>query len=72
MSVCTFFGNRDCCGLDAAAFRSAVERRSRYLIESANAFLCYVNRTFGGAYKFSCMAKRRGLQVVNLGRATID
>lgn len=50
----------------------AIERRNRYLIDLADICLCYVNRSWGGAYKFACMAKRRGLTVRNLGKAAIE
>jgi len=50
----------------------AIERRNRYLIQSADICVCYIDHTFGGAYKFARMAKRRGLRVINLGKAAID
>lgn len=50
----------------------AIERRNRYLVDSADACLCYVNHEWGGAYKFARMAKRRGLKVINLGKADIE
>lgn len=59
-------------GLEEVHRRFAMERRNRYLIDSADVCLYYVNRAFGGAYKFARMAKRRGLQVINLGSAAID
>ena len=43
MPACNFFGHKDCCSLYAAAFRSAIERRNRYVIESAEICLRYVN-----------------------------
>ena len=51
--------------------RFAIERRNRYLIRSADICVCYINRTFGGAYKFARMAKNRGLRVINLGAAEL-
>ena len=54
-------------GMEIGPARFAIERRNRYLIDSADVCLCYVNHTLGGAYKFARMAKRRGLQVINLG-----
>ena len=58
-------------GQEVGPARFAIERRNRYLIDSAEMCLCYVNHTFGGAYKFAKMAKRHGLQVMNLGSTTI-
>lgn len=50
----------------------AIDRRNRYLVEKADVCLRYVNRLRGGAYKFACMAKHRGLTVINLGKADLD
>ena len=54
-------------GMELGPTKFAIERRNRYLIKTADTCLCYINRTFGGAYKFARMAKNRGLQVINLG-----
>ena len=59
-------------GLEVGPAKFAIERRNRYLIDTADIFICYVNHTFGGAHKFARMAKRRGLRVINLGSAVID
>ena len=59
-------------GQEIGPARFAIERRNRYLIDSSDICLCYVNRAFGGAYKFSRLAKRSGLRVINLGSAGID
>lgn len=59
-------------GLEIGPAKFAIERRNRYLIDSADICLCYIDHTFGGAYKFARMAKRCGLQVINLGSAVID
>ena len=59
-------------GQENGPAKFAIERRNRYLIDSADVCLCYVNHTFGGAYKFTRMAKNRGLQVINLGSVVIE
>ena len=59
-------------GQEIGPAKFAIERRNRYLINSADNCICYVNHTFGGAYKFARMAKNRGLQVINLGSAAIE
>ena len=58
-------------GLEIGPAKFAIERRNRYLINAADICLCYINHTFGGAYKFARMAKRRGLQVINLGSVAL-
>ncbi len=59
-------------GQEIGPAKFAIERRNRYLIETANICLCYVNRAWGGAYKFARIAKRRCLTVINLGKAVIE
>lgn len=58
-------------GLENVHPKYAVAWRNRYLIEVADICLCYVNYSYGGAYKFAHMAKTRGLTVINLGNATL-
>lgn len=33
--------------------------------------VCYVNLTWGGAYKFSKKAKSKGIKIINLGAAEL-
>ena len=58
-------------GLEIGPAKFAIERRNRYLINASDICLCYVNHTFGGAYKFARLAKRKGLQVINIGNTVI-
>lgn len=53
--------------------RFAIERRNKWMIKQAkNGYcVCFVNRTWGGAYKFAKRAKAQGLTVVNLGTAKV-
>ena len=50
----------------------AIERRNRWMIEASDYCLCYINHTWGGAYKFAHLVKRRGKAVINLGNPSID
>ena len=52
--------------------RFAIERRNKWMIQASDWCVVKIDRTFGGAHKFARMAKRRGLQVINLGSAVID
>lgn len=54
-------------GLELGPPRFAIERRNKWMLEQADCCICYVNRTWGGAYKFTKQAKSRGLTVINLG-----
>ena len=58
-------------GLEIGPAKFAIERRNRYLIDSADICLCYINHTWGGAYKFVRTAKHRGLRIINLGGADV-
>ena len=49
----------------------AVDRRNRWMIAAADCCICYVNYTWGGAYKYAALAKRKGLPVTNLGKASL-
>lgn len=49
----------------------AIERRNKWMVQQADYCVCYIDHTWGGAYKFAQMAKNRGLRVINLGSAEI-
>lgn len=59
-------------GLETVPPRYAVSWRNRYLINMADICICYVNRTYGGAYQFYRKAKSRGLTLINLGNAMLE
>ena len=49
----------------------AIERRNRWMLNHSDFLLCYINHTWGGAYKYAKLAKRRGKTVINLGNTEI-
>lgn len=59
-------------GLETVPPRFAIQRRNRYLVETADVCLCYIDHTWGGAYGFVCMARQRGLRVINLGTVELS
>jgi uncharacterized phage-like protein YoqJ len=59
-------------GQEIGPAKFAIERRNRWMIDASDYCLCYINHTWGGAYKFAHMARRRGLTVINLGSAAIE
>ena len=59
-------------GLESVHPKFAISRRNRYLIDHADVCLCYINHTWGGAYKFVRMAQSRGLRIVNIGSAGLE
>ena len=52
--------------------RFAIERRNRWMLDHAQYCLCYIDHTWGGAYKFACFARQRNLTVLNLGSIRFD
>lgn len=50
----------------------AIERRNRWMIDHSDFLLCYINHTWGGAYKFARLAKHHGKAVINLGSPNIE
>ena len=48
----------------------AIAKRNKWMLEQAEYCICYVNRTWGGAYRFASLASRRGLTVLNLGNVS--
>jgi len=46
--------------------RFAIDRRNRYLLEKSDIVVCFVTHSFGGAAKFTELAKKQGKTVINL------
>lgn len=46
--------------------RFAISRRNRWMIGQADYCICYVTHRWGGAYQFAALAKKRGVEVINL------
>ncbi len=51
--------------------RFSIERRNKWMIDASDYCLCYIDHTWGGAYKFARMAKRRNLTVINLSHVVL-
>ena len=45
----------------------AIERRNRWMLQSSDYCICYINHTWGCAYKFARLAKRCCKEVINIG-----
>ena len=45
----------------------AIERRNRWMLQSSDYCICYIDHTWGGAYKFARLAKRCCKEVINIG-----
>lgn len=49
----------------------AIERRNRWMLQSSDYCICYINHTWGGANKFARLAKRCCTEVINIGNAEL-
>ena len=58
-------------GMETVHPRFAVDKRNRWMIARSDCCLCYINHTWGGAWKFVSLAKRWGLTIQNLGSGNI-
>lgn len=45
----------------------AIDRRNRWMLQSSDFCIRYINDTWGGAYKFARLAKRCCKEVINIG-----
>lgn len=59
-------------GQECGPAKFAIERRNRWMIAQAEFCLCYIDHTWGGAYKFAKQAKREDLKIVNLGSVELQ
>ena len=50
----------------------AIDRRNRWMVDVSDSCICFINHTWGGAYKFAKLAKKRGLTVINIGKGEIS
>ena len=57
--------------LDTVHPKFAIDRRNRWMIDRSDICLCWVDFTWGGAYTFAGTAKKKGLTVINIGRAEL-
>lgn len=53
-------------GIELVHPRFAIDKRNRWMVEQAQFVITYTVNTFGGAYKFSQLAQRKGKTVINI------
>ncbi len=52
--------------LESVPRRFAISRRNKFMVESAELIIAYVNVNYGGAYEALQLAKRKGKKIINL------
>ena len=58
-------------GIESVHPKYAIDWRNRYLVEAADICVCYIDHTWGGAYKFVRLAKKQGKRIINFGNPNI-
>ena len=53
-------------GLESVPKRFAIMHRNRWMIKNANAVICYISHSWGGACQAVSLAERKKLKIVNL------
>ena len=48
-------------------FKSAIPARNRYMVDNSGYAICFVTHSWGGAAKTYERAKKKKLQIINLG-----
>ena len=54
-------------GMENTHPKFAIDKRNRWMIDQSSHCICYIDHTWGGAYKYGQIAKRRELNFINLG-----
>ena len=58
-------------GMELGPQKFAIDRRNRWMIRNCQYCLCYIDHTWGGAYKYAMLSAKKGLCLRNLGNAFI-
>lgn len=52
--------------LEKTPIKFAIEKRNKWMVDNCNLLICYINTTFGGAYKTYKYAKSKNIQIINV------
>ena len=52
--------------IESVSPRFAISKRNEWMMTNADVVIAYVNRTYGGAYKALCTAKRHSKKIINI------
>lgn len=59
--------------LEGCHYRSAIQKRNRWVVDRCSQMICFIQRDFGGAYATYQYAKRKGLVIENVaGKDTAE
>ena len=54
-------------GFEKYHFKSAIPARNKWMVDHSQCAICYVNHDWGGAIQTYEYAKKKGIQIINLG-----
>ncbi len=55
-------------GMEKVPRKFAISKRNRWMVEHSEICVCYVSRSWGGAYNSVKFAEGKGLKIINIGR----
>lgn len=58
-------------GLETCPPKFAISHRNKWMLARAEYCICFINRTWGGAYPYAMQAMRQGKTVINLGKVEL-
>ncbi len=54
-------------GLESVHPKYAIARRNNWMVASADIVICYITHGWGGAFRYSEHARKKGKKIINLG-----
>lgn len=58
-------------GFEKYHFKAAIPARNKYMVDNSGYAICYVTHGWGGTAKTFERAKKKGLQIINLGNTRL-
>ena len=58
-------------GIESVPRRFAILKRNSWMIDRADICICYIHHTWGGAYNAVMLAKKKKIEIINLGPAEL-
>ncbi len=53
-------------GIESVPKRFAIDFRNKWMVNKCDGVICYINRSYGGAYKHVNLAHKKGKAVINI------
>lgn len=59
-------------GIECVPKQFAIDFRNRFIVEQSDVIVAYVNRSLGGAFKFTEMARNKGVKIININSRSVE